>query len=416
LLRALHTGVQLRNASAESSIADLQQAIDKQIAMEKELVVDPAFFNTLQQALPGITRVEIQLKRGCHENELTKFRYDVILHLGKQRQAEADGHTLNWGSELSTLNEVRHLLRTSQPELLTLKDVPNARVSAAVEIVEALAGKPGTMKVDAFNKLTAGSNASRGVDPETLWALEQEFPYSIEVTWSEAGSVDTFDSIFRHRDRPLREVPSEVVREREPNWNRFANQPVQGELARDLSPMMRGFLAERLPEHMIPQTIMEWRELPLTANGKVDRAALSASSISKLRSPGTPFVPAATPLEVNLANIWSEVLRIERIGITDNFFVLGGHSLLATQVVSRVRDRLGVNLPLRSLFKAPTVSGLAREVLELRLQSHTAWEVPITKSAPDRQTLLPEQLDQLSENEIDALLYRVLADADQRDE
>jgi acyl carrier protein len=206
------------------------------------------------------------------------------------------------------------------------------------------------------------------------------------------------------------------VREREPNWNRFANQPVQGELARDLSPMMRGFLAERLPEHMIPQTIIEWRELPLTANGKVDRAALSASSISKLRSPGTPFVPAATPLEVNLANIWSEVLRIERIGITDNFFVLGGHSLLATQVVSRVRDRLGVNLPLRSLFKAPTVSGLAREVLELRLQSHTAWEVPITKSAPDRQTLLPEQLDQLSENEIDALLYRVLADADQRDE
>jgi SAM-dependent methyltransferase/acyl carrier protein len=416
LLRALHTGVQLCNASAESSIADLQQAIDKQIAMEKELVVDPAFFNTLQQALPGITRVEIQLKRGCHENELTKFRYDVILHLGKHRQAEADAHTLNWGSELSTLNEVRHLLRTSQPELLTLKDVPNARVSAAVEIVEALAGKPGTMKVDAFNKLTAGSNASRGVDPETLWALEQEFPYSIEVTWSEAGSVDTFDSIFRHRDRPLREVPSEVVREREPNWNRFANQPVQGELARDLSPMMRGFLAERLPQHMIPQTIIEWRELPLTANGKVDRAALSASSISKLRSPGTPFVPAATPLEVNLANIWSEVLRIERIGITDNFFVLGGHSLLATQVVSRVRDRLGVNLPLRSLFKAPTVSGLAREVLELRLQSHTAWEVPITKSAPDRQTLLPEQLDQLSENEIDALLYRVLADADQRDE
>jgi acyl carrier protein len=222
--------------------------------------------------------------------------------------------------------------------------------------------------------------------------------------------------MFRRAGLAVREVARDVAYEREPNWNRFANQPVQNEPARDLLPVMRGFLVERLPAHMIPQTIIKWRELPLTANGKVDRAALSASSISKVRSVGTPFVPPATPLEVSLANIWSEVLRIERIGITDNFFNLGGHSLLATQVVSRVRDRLGVNLPLRSLFKAPTVAELAKEVRELRQQSHAGWELPITRSAPDRQTLLPEQIDQLSENEIDALLYRALADADQRDE
>jgi acyl carrier protein len=114
-----------------------------------------------------------------------------------------------------------------------------------------------------------------------------------------------------------------------------------------------------------------------------------------------------------LADIWSEVLRLERVGSADNFFAIGGHSLLATQVVSRIRNRLGVNLPLQSLFKAPTVAELAREVLDLQLHSPAAWDSPITR-AP--QMLLPEQLEQLSENELDALLYRVLADADQRDE
>jgi acyl carrier protein len=165
---------------------------------------------------------------------------------------------------------------------------------------------------------------------------------------------------------------------------------------------------------MIPQVIRQWRELPLTANGKVDRAALTISSISNVRSAGTPFVLPETPLEVSLASIWSEVLRTERIGTADNFFALGGHSLLATQVVSRIRSRLGVNLPLQDFFKAPTVAELAKAVQELQLQSPVDWELPITKSAP--RMLLPEQLEQLSENEIDALLYRVLADADDTDE
>jgi 2-polyprenyl-3-methyl-5-hydroxy-6-metoxy-1,4-benzoquinol methylase/acyl carrier protein len=411
LLRALQTEVQLYNASGETTIGELQQTIEKQIALEKELLIDPGFFRTLQQAWPEIARVEIQLKRGRHENELTKFRYDVVLHLGKQLAPETEVDTRHWGIDLSTIADLRDLLRRSEPELLTLKNVANARLRASLKVVEALAGEPRSMKIEAFKVLTSGFNQRDGVDPEDVWALEREFPYAVEITWPESGSLDTFDVICQRHDLNLREVAREVVREA--NWTRFANQPLQSEPARDLSPVLRDFLAERLPDHMIPQLIRQWRELPLTANGKVDRAALRASSIANERSAATPFVLPETPLEVSLASIWSEVLRLERIGAADNFFTLGGHSLLATQVVSRIRNRLGVNLPLQSLFKAPTVAELAREVSELQRHSPAAWELPITKSATE--TLLPEQLEQMSENEIDALLYRVLADADERD-
>ncbi len=413
LLRALQTEVQLHNAAGESTIGDLQQTIKKQIALEKELLIDPAFFRTLAQAWPEIARVEIQLKRGRHENELTKFRYDVILHLGKQLAPEADVDTRYWGTELSTVAELRDLLRTSRPELLTLKDVPNARLGASLKVVEALAGEPAAMKVDAFKALAAGFDRHRGVDPEDVWSLEPELPYDVEVTWSESGTLDSFDVICKRHGLAQREISRAVVREHKPNWIRFANQPLRSEPAPDLSPVMRSFLAERLPDHMIPSIIRQWRELPLTTNGKVDRAALSASSIANTRSAATPFVPPETPLEVSLASIWSEVLRLERVGAADNFFALGGHSLLATQVISRIRNRLGVNLPLQSLFKAPTVAALAREVSALQLQSPAAWELPITSSAS--QNVLPEELEQMSESELDALLYRVLADADERD-
>jgi len=413
LLRALHTEVQLYNASGESTIGDLQQAIEKQIALEKELLIDPAFFRTLQQAWPEIAGVEIQLKRGRHDNELSRFRYDVILHLGKHQGLEADVDTRYWGADLSTIDDLRDLLSTSQPELLRLKDVPNARLSGPLRVIEALADYPRSTKIDVFKVLTSDFTKRGGMDPEDIWALERELPYAIEITWPESGSLDTFDVICRRHGAKRREVSREVMRGREPNWTKFANQPLQSEPARDLSPVMQGFLAERLPDHMIPQLIRPWRELPLTANGKVDRAALSASSRSNARSAEVPFVPPDTPLEVSLASIWSEVLRIEHVGTADNFFALGGHSLLATQVVSRIRNRLGVNLPLQSLFKAPTVAELAKEVLELQIHSPAAWELPITKAASP--TLLPEQVDQLSEMEIDALLYRVLADADERD-
>jgi len=130
---------------------------------------------------------------------------------------------------------------------------------------------------------------------------------------------------------------------------------------------LRAALAEKLPKHMIPAAFTWLDEIPLSPNGKVDRAALPPVVVQ--RSAETPYVEPRDALEGRLAEIWAEVLGLSRIGVRDSFFDLGGHSLLATRVVSRIRVALRVELPLADLLTAdPTVERLAERVRERRLQ------------------------------------------------
>jgi amino acid adenylation domain-containing protein len=122
---------------------------------------------------------------------------------------------------------------------------------------------------------------------------------------------------------------------------------------------LRGFLALRLPAYMVPAAFVLLPALPLTANGKVDRGALPAPGLSQ--GAAEP-VPPRTPLEREVAKIWREILGVESIGVEDNFWELGGHSLLATKVLSRLCDSLGLDLPLQSLFEAPTLAGFAQSI------------------------------------------------------
>jgi acyl carrier protein len=124
---------------------------------------------------------------------------------------------------------------------------------------------------------------------------------------------------------------------------------------------LREHLRERLPEYMLPSFFVTLDSLPLTPSGKLDRRALPPPDGGRSDVAGE-YVAPRTEAEGKLAAIWQEVLKVERVGVTDNFFELGGHSLLATQVISRVRESFGVELPLRKLFEAPTVGGLAAAV------------------------------------------------------
>ncbi len=178
-----------------------------------------------------------------------------------------------------------------------------------------------------------------------------------------------------------------------------ANAPGVGEL--------RAHLSERLPDYMVPHDFVMLESLPLTPNGKVDRRALPAPDQAR-PLPGHPFVEPRDETERALAEIWQEVLGVERVGADDNFFELGGHSLLATQVVSRVRKAFNVELPLRSLFfEAPTVSRLAR-VVEERMAGGGVAEAEPVEVVPRREEAELEQLlsriDQLSDEEVEAMI------------
>jgi len=126
---------------------------------------------------------------------------------------------------------------------------------------------------------------------------------------------------------------------------------------------LRNFLRERLPEYMVPGAILELEEMPLTASGKIDRKRLLTLKGAG-RQLEREYAGARTPIEEIVAGVFEEVLNLDRVGRSDNFFEIGGHSLLATQVVSRVRNAFGVEIEVRSIFEDPTVEGLAIRIVE----------------------------------------------------
>src|SRR5579884_283942 len=159
-----------------------------------------------------------------------------------------------------------------------------------------------------------------------------------------------------------------LVREDTPGNQRLiayiVPQPGQNLQSDELS----GYMKDILPEYMVPSAFVMMHALPLTANGKLDRKALPAPDQVDALSQAA-FVAPRTPTEEELAKIWRDVLEVERIGIHDNFFEAGGHSLLITQVVARIRDAFEVELPLRVLFKTPTIAGVAEAIEKMKTRT-----------------------------------------------
>ena len=201
---------------------------------------------------------------------------------------------------------------------------------------------------------------------------------------------DVRDAAVVVQDRPGvgRQLAACVVARREP-------PPSAGELRR--------FLARALPAAMLPATFADLDALPVTAGGKVDRRALALQVEAEPARAGSDAAPR-TATEAAVAREWQELLAVPRIGVHDNFFELGGHSLLATQLMSRLRDKLQVELPVRALFDAPTVADLAVAVEQAQRGHGVPADVPIPRLDRTGADDAPTQVDRLSDAEIEAML------------
>jgi amino acid adenylation domain-containing protein len=171
---------------------------------------------------------------------------------------------------------------------------------------------------------------------------------------------------------------------------------------------LRQFLCQKLPEYMMPSSYMLLETLPLTSNGKVDRKALPKPD-SLCLSAQTKYVAPRSELEKAIASIWQKALKLEKVGIHDNFFDLGGNSLSATQAIAQMRQTLQVELSIRRFFEAPTIADLALAVEQEnrgeRERPHLDKIERIERG--DSQQLLAN-LDRISEQEMDALLAEML--------
>ncbi|MEM8603687.1 MAG: phosphopantetheine-binding protein [Cyanobacteria bacterium P01_H01_bin.121] len=206
----------------------------------------------------------------------------------------------------------------------------------------------------------------------------------------------------------------------DPAWTQTWQPPEIPRSATTLTESLRQYLAQKLPSYMVPSHFQILEALPLSANGKVDRQALPDPT---LNAEPQAYVAPRNDLEQAIVDIWQTTLELELVGIHDNFFDRGGNSLTAMQLVSQLRQAFQIEVSLRQFFLAPTPAEQATLIQTQQQDGSTAVaEVPIQPIARQPrlgenlnvENLSPDQLDQLSEQDMDQLLQQLLATGEEQ--
>ncbi|WP_271035848.1 condensation domain-containing protein, partial [Mycolicibacterium hassiacum] len=233
-------------------------------------------------------------------------------------------------------------MAAERPHMVRVTGIPRTGVAADVAVEQALSG--GLSVRDALGSATA---RGAGVVPDQLYRLGARHGYRVAVTWG--GQPGTVDAVFLadRSDAALSDLyrPADI--------GSYASEPK----ANTKVTAVRQWLAERLPDYMVPSQIMVLEEFPLTSSGKIDRRALPEPVFAK-----SVFRAPQTPTEKTVAEVFTEVLGLDRVGLDDDFFALGGDSLTAIRVCTRLQAALGRELQVRDLFDASGVGDLAARI------------------------------------------------------
>ncbi|WP_193200856.1 non-ribosomal peptide synthetase, partial [Nostoc sp. MG11] len=359
LLETFHAATKFYRASDSLTIDQLRQQVKNGVNQDEELVIDPAFFLALKQHLPQIKHIQILLKPGEYHNELTKFRYQVILHVNKKVSSTVISEWLDYQNNGLNLSAIAEILADKKPPAIGIKHIPNARLQEDVTLVQELSKSNGRKTIGQLRN-TLHLQKQVGVEPDDLWSLSDQLPYEVYITWSGAGENGCYDAIFIRNKSPFdsqKIIPNLEVTSEVKAWSAYANNPLKRESNRDLVAKLPSFLKQKLPEYMIPTAFVTLDSLPLTPNGKVDRKALSApdGTITRVHE----YVAPRTQVEQTLANIWQQLLLLEKVSIHDNFFEIGGDSILSIQLVSRAKNS-GIEISIKQIFQNQTIAKLAK--------------------------------------------------------
>jgi len=360
LLETYATSVETYRANEQVTWTQLKQKITRRMREEEELLLDPQFFLALQHQLPEITHVQIKPKGGQFHNELTCFRYEAILHINTPIQPVDNIAWLDWQHDKLTLAKIRCLLTETQPHTLGVRNIPNARLQDEVYTMQWLKDAGANHTIAQLRTLLA-AQPKVGIEPDAIWDLSEELPYSIEISWLNTNPSGTYDVVFAHHALPFQSAFFSGHTDHLLKITDYANNPLQTRFNQQLIPELRNSLQEKLPEYMIPTAFEVLGKLPLTSNDKVDRQALAELPVDNyvLTTKDDNFIAPQNPLESMLAQLWAEVLDIDQVSIRDNFFELGGNSLKAIFLLNRVQEQLGKTCQILDLFNAPTIAQLA---------------------------------------------------------
>jgi hypothetical protein len=232
------------------------------VEQDRELVIDPQFFLELPSFNPRISGVEILLKRGQAHNELTRYRYDVVFHVGETKSAPLRQQA-EWHAGDLTAAELLSRFDTQQLASVTIKDVPNRRLASDLAGVRRLWSADDWQLVEDIRRsMTADSDV--GSDPEDFWKLSDTQPRDVRVGWSSHSTDGHFDVALVARDRS----PAASLLQRTTNVasasrrRRLATDPLEVAFMQQLGLELRQLLSDRLPELQLPAAVIAVKELP----------------------------------------------------------------------------------------------------------------------------------------------------------
>jgi amino acid adenylation domain-containing protein/non-ribosomal peptide synthase protein (TIGR01720 family) len=389
-LAVFHTGLHYARAESDIPATEIRQRVGKSIQLEQELVIDPAFFDHLPKRFSRITHVDVQWKRGSANNELILYRYDVMLFIEGRHQCATRSFDLDWEEDHLTVSAVRDRLLSATADMVTVRSVPNRRLVGPVR------GWCQLWETDDLRKspqyVTDHLEDSSVPPLDEFWSLADGTGYVAHVRPGGAESPETCIVRYVRRmengSRPYTWLADELGSR---NLRHYVTDPLKLLIAERLSPVLREFLKEQLPEYMMPSAFTVLDAFPLTRNGKIDRAAL-ARLTTESPPASKSFVATRDEIERRLAEIWSRVLRVERVGINDNFFELGGDSILCIQVISRAKAE-SIQITIKQMFENQTIARLAAVATESgALKTAEAPAEGSTGLTPAQAWLLEQQL------------------------
>ena len=357
LLEDFHASIVWARREPQDDLATLAERTRQAVAQDPELALHPQFFLDLA-ARHGVGRADVVPKLTECDNEMSRFRYDVVLTVGEKTQP-LSVETLEWAQLGGSQALLDHLSGTTS-EVLLLSGVTNPRTRCFAALVEEMG--EGSGSVEALEtRLDALTLVDDQLDPTAVLQLAAAAGFRAEPDWRRHSAEGEYDVVLRRLGEDGRPLDDRLVAFPAQDRPRaLANQIVRADeasLRRELDRVLR----KKLPEYMVPSTIVFLDEFPRTPNNKVDRKALLAPVQARevLTSEDLPV----GALEEQLAVIWRDLLGVDELGRHSNFFALGGHSLLAAQIVGRTRKAFNVDISLRDLFENPTVAQFAEAVV-----------------------------------------------------
>ncbi|CAM3417174.1 Peptide synthetase [Xenorhabdus nematophila ATCC 19061] len=335
------------------SVGTLANRIQRHLQQEEEFLLSPTYFAQLPTRYPEIGRVDILVKRGVGDNEMLRYRYDVILHK-KGENAQSCGHAPFTWHDFVSLENLRDMLQREE-QTFGVSGIPNARVKDDLALAEGLRHWPANQFISSSEQ--AGNFSSQSVEQiqslELLLQYAEQCGYQCGMTWSQQ-QPDLLDVIFSRGTLPQIQARSDY------SQTHLANYPQISSISGELSELLESALKKQLPEYMVPSLYIPLERMPLSLNNKIDKKALPVPNEDDLRRQA--YTAPRDETEKKLCQLWKNLLKVHQVGIHDNFFTLGGHSLQATRLISSIRSELDVEIPLRTIFEHPTLEQLSKVV------------------------------------------------------